>query len=43
MAASIPVSRWRAPGVMVVSGLSLYAGAAVAVGLFAQFPPVVVA
>ena len=43
MAASIPVSRWRAPGVMVVSGLSLYAGAAVAVGPFAQFPPVVVA
>lgn len=34
---------WRAPALMVVSGLSLYAGAAVAVGLFLQFPPVIVA
>ncbi|WP_165010179.1 EamA family transporter [Corynebacterium lizhenjunii] len=36
-------TQWRAPGVMVFSGLSLYAGAAVAVGLFEQFPPLVVA
>jgi inner membrane transporter RhtA len=34
---------WRAPAVMVASSLSLYAGAAVAVGLFDLFPPVVVA
>lgn len=34
---------WAAPAVMIASSLSLYAGAAVAVGLFAQFPPVVVA
>lgn len=32
-----------APAVMIASSLSLYAGAAVAVGLFDQFPPVVVA
>lgn len=32
-----------APAVMVASGMSLYAGAAVAVGLFSAFSPVVVA
>ena len=32
-----------APALMVLSGLSLYAGAAIAVGLFAVFPPMVVA
>ncbi|AGF72884.1 hypothetical protein A605_09410 [Corynebacterium halotolerans YIM 70093 = DSM 44683] len=36
-------NRWAAPAVMVVSGVSLYAGAAIAVGLFEVFPPVVVA
>ncbi|UDL77326.1 EamA family transporter [Corynebacterium uberis] len=30
---------WLAPGLMVISGLSNYAGAALAVGLFEQFPP----
>lgn len=34
---------WAAPAVMVASSLSLYAGAAVAIGLFGQFPPFVVA
>ncbi|QGU04994.1 EamA family transporter [Corynebacterium comes] len=34
---------WAAPAVMVASSLSLYAGAAVAIGLFGQFPPLVVA
>lgn len=34
---------WAAPAVMVASAASLYAGAAVAVGLFDVFPPVVVA
>lgn len=36
-------SRWLAPLVMVVSGASLYIGAALAVGLFEVFPPLVVA
>ncbi|QGU07796.1 Threonine/homoserine exporter RhtA [Corynebacterium occultum] len=36
-------NRLLAPAVMVVSGLSLYAGAAIAVGLFEIFPPVLVA
>lgn len=36
-------SRWAAPGVMVASGVSLYAGAALAVGLFDQLPPSIVA
>ena len=31
------------PGLMVVSGVSLYAGAAIAVGLFDAFPPALVA
>ena len=35
--------RWAAPGVMVVSGVSLYAGAAIAVDLFESFSPVLVA
>ncbi|WJZ03144.1 EamA family transporter [Corynebacterium freiburgense] len=35
--------RFAAPGLMVFSGLSLYAGAAIAVGLFDVLPPVVVA
>ena len=33
----------RAPAVMIASGVSLYAGAAVAVGLFDVLPPVIVA
>ncbi|GAB3701958.1 EamA family transporter [Corynebacterium nasicanis] len=33
----------RAPAVMIASGLSLYAGAAVAVGLFDVLPPTIVA
>lgn len=36
-------TRWAAPLVMVASGTSLYFGAAIAVGLFEVFPPVVVA
>ena len=36
-------SRVLPPAIMAVSGLSLYVGAALAVGLFDHFPPVVVA
>ena len=36
-------SRVLPPAIMAVSGISLYIGAALAVGLFDQFPPVVVA
>lgn len=36
-------TRWAAPLIMVISGVSLYFGAAIAVGLFGIFPPVVVA
>ena len=36
-------SSLAAPAVMVVSGASLYAGAAVAVGLFESFSPFIVA
>lgn len=36
-------TRWTAPLVMAVAGTSLYFGAAIAVGLFEVFPPVVVA
>ena len=36
-------TRWAAPLVMVVSGVSLYLGAAIGVGLFDVFPPPVVA
>ena len=35
--------RLTAPAVMIASGLSLYAGAALAVGLFERFPPTIVA
>lgn len=38
-----PGTTWRAPAVMLISGLSLYAGAAVAVGLFDVLPPIIVA
>lgn len=36
-------ARLAAPAVMIASGVSLYAGAALAVGLFDEFPPAVVA
>lgn len=36
-------NRVLSPAVMVISGVSLYAGAAIAVGLFEIFPPVLVA
>ncbi|MGP6172817.1 EamA family transporter [Corynebacterium sp. A21] len=36
-------NRVLSPAVMVISGVSLYAGAAIAVGLFNIFPPVLVA
>lgn len=36
-------NRWLAPAVMVASGISMYAGAAIAVGLFDAFSPVIVA
>lgn len=38
-----PASRLGAPLLMVLNGLSLYAGAALAVGLFEEFPPALVA
>lgn len=36
-------NRALAPLLMVINGLSLYAGAAIAVGLFEDLPPVLVA
>lgn len=38
-----PGSRTLAPLLMIINGLSLYAGAAIAVGLFETLPPVLVA
>nr|WP_290276190.1 EamA family transporter [Corynebacterium faecale] len=38
-----PGSRMLAPLLMIINGLSLYAGAAIAVGLFETLPPVLVA
>ncbi|SDR88165.1 EamA family transporter [Corynebacterium timonense] len=37
------MAAWAPAGVMVLSGASLYAGAAIAVGLFDAFPPALVA